>query len=115
MRLIKKPPSPDKHFDTSNPSTDRSWAPHRIFNIGNSNPNSLTDYINAIEEALNIKAKKEFLPMQPGDVPATYSDCTKLEKLIEYKPNTSIKDGIRAFISWYRAVSYTHLTLPTKA
>ena len=102
VRLIKKPPSPDKHFDTSNPSTDRSWAPHRIFNIGNSNPNSLTDYINAIEEALNIKAKKEFLPMQPGDVPATYSDCTKLEKLIEYKPNTSIKDGIRAFISWYR-------------
>lgn len=102
IRLIAKPPSSDKDFDTSNPRTDRSWAPHRIFNIGNSNPNSLTDYINAIEDALSIKAKKELLPIQPGDVPATYSDCTSLEELIEYKPNTAIKDGIKEFISWYR-------------
>ena len=102
IRLIEKPPSSDKDFDTSNPRTDRSWAPHRIFNIGNSNPNSLTDYINAIEDALSIKAKKELLPIQPGDVPATYSDCTSLEELIEYKPNTVIKDGIKEFISWYR-------------
>lgn len=102
IRLIEKPPSSDKDFDTSNPRTDRSWAPHRIFNIGNSNPNSLTDYINAIEDALSIKAKKELLPIQPGDVPATYSDCTSLEELIEYKPNTAIKDGIKEFISWYR-------------
>ena len=102
IRLIAKPPSSDKDFDTSNPRTDRSWAPHRIFNIGNSNPNSLTDYINAIEDALSMKAKKELLPIQPGDVPATYSDCTSLEELIEYKPNTAIKDGIKEFISWYR-------------
>ncbi len=102
IRLIKKPPSPDKKFDNSNPKTDRSWAPHRILNIGNSNPNSLTDYINAIEDILDMKAKKEFLPIQPGDVPATYSDCTSLEELIKYKPNTSIKDGVKAFISWYR-------------
>ena len=102
IRLIAKPPSSDKDFDTSNPRTDRSWAPHRIFNIGNSNPNSLTDYINAIEDALSMKAKKELLPIQPGDVPVTYSDCTSLEELIEYKPNTAIKDGIKEFISWYR-------------
>ena len=102
MRIIKKPPTPDKSFDTFNPKTDRSWAPHRIFNIGNSDPNSLTDYINAIEDNLGIKAKKELLPIQPGDVPSTYSDCSSLESFIDFKPNTSIKDGIKEFISWYR-------------
>ena len=102
MRLIKKPPSIDKYFDTSNPKTDRSWAPHRIFNIGNSNPNSLSEYINAIENSLNMKAKKEFLPMQPGDVASTFSDCTSLESFINYKPNTPIKKGVREFIKWYK-------------
>lgn len=102
MRLIKKPPITDKYFDTSNPKTDRSWAPHRIFNIGNSNPNSLTDYINAIEDTLNMKAKKEFLPMQPGDVASTFSDCTSLESFINYKPNTPISKGVREFIKWYK-------------
>ena len=102
MRIINKPPISDKSFDTSNPKTDTSWAPHRIFNIGNSNPSSLMDYINAIEDALCIKAKKEFLPMQPGDVPSTFSDCSSLESYINFKPNTSIKDGIMAFTSWYR-------------
>ena len=77
-------------------------APHQIFNIGNSNPNSLIDYINEIENALNMKAIKEFLPIQPGDVPSTFSDCSSLEKFINFKPNTSIKDGIKAFTSWYR-------------
>jgi len=102
MRLLKKPPSQDKSFDTSNPNPDTSWAPHRIFNIGNSNPESLKEYIKAIEDNLGIKAKKELLPMQPGDVPATFSDCTRLESFINYKPNTSIKDGIGKFINWYR-------------
>ena len=102
MRLIKKPPILNKYFDTSNPRPDRSWAPHRIFNIGNSNPNSLIEYLNAIEDTLKIKAKKEYLPIQPGDVPATFSDCTSLESLINFKPNTSIKVGIKEFIKWYR-------------
>ena len=102
MRLLKKPPIQDKYFDTSNPNPDTSWAPHRIFNIGNSTPESLIDYIKAIEDNLGIKAKKELLPLQPGDVPSTFSDCTSLESYINYKPNTSIKDGIKKFISWYR-------------
>tara|TARA_B100000674_G_C37950512_1_gene967089 strand:- start:1037 stop:2059 length:1023 start_codon:yes stop_codon:yes gene_type:complete len=102
MRLLKKPPTQDKSFDTSNPNPDTSWAPHRIFNIGNSTPESLKNYIKAIEENLGIKAKKELLPMQPGDVPATSSDCTSLESYINYKPNTSIEDGIGKFISWYK-------------
>ena len=102
IRLIKKPPKPDKSFDTSNPRADISWAPHMIFNIGNSNPESLMDYISAIENSLGINAKKEFLPIQPGDVPSTYSDCSSLERYINYKPNTSIKEGVEEFINWYK-------------
>ena len=102
IRLTTKPPKQDKLFDTLNPRADKSWAPHRIFNIGNSTPESLMDYINAIEESLGIKAKKILLPIQPGDVPSTFSDCSNLEKYINYRPNTSIKDGIKAFISWYK-------------
>ena len=102
MRIIKKPPSPNKFFDTSNPSASSSWAPHRIFNIGNSNPESLNDYINAIENALGKKAKKSYLPMQPGDVASTFSDCSNLESYIDYKPKTSIEKGVNAFIKWYK-------------
>tara|TARA_Y100001978_G_C23493543_1_gene337501 strand:- start:103 stop:699 length:597 start_codon:yes stop_codon:yes gene_type:complete len=102
IRLIKKPPKPDKSFDTSNPRADISWAPHKIFNIGNSNPESLTDYISAIEDSLGIVAKKIFLPMQPGDVPSTYSDCSSLERYINFKPNTPIKDGVDKFVNWYK-------------
>ena len=103
IRLIKKPPKPDKSFNSLYPMADKSWAPHRIFNIGNSTPESLSAYIAAIENALEIKAKKEFLPMQPGDVAATFSDCTSLESYINYKPNTSINKGIKKFIYWYKS------------
>ena len=102
FRLINKPPISDKSFDTSNPRTDKSWAPHRIFNIGNSNPESLEDYIKAIEDSLGIKAKKDLLPLQPGDVPSTSSDCRNLQEYINYSPRTSIKEGIKLFINWYK-------------
>ena len=102
VRIIKKPPVSDKQFDTSNPLTDRSWAPHRIFNIGNSNPESLENYINAIEDALEIKAQKEFLPIQLGDVPATSSVCSSLEEYIKYRPTTTIKKGVKEFVNWYK-------------
>ena len=101
-RISKKPPTPDKFFDTSNPTSDNSWAPHKIFNIGNTKPESLGDYIRAIEDALGKKAKKVFLPIQLGDVPSTSSDCTKLETYINYKPNTSINKGVDAFVNWYK-------------
>ena len=102
FRLKDKPAQPNNKFDHLEPDPSSSWAPHRIFNIGNSNPESLTDYIQAIEENLGIKAKKELFPLQPGDVPATFSDCTSLESFINYKPNTSIEEGVGKFISWYR-------------
>ena len=101
MRLIKKPAEPDKEFDKKNPNPSTSWAPNRIFNIGNSNPTQLMEYITEIETYLNIESIKEFHPLQPGDVKSTSSDNTKLEKWIDFKPNTSIKDGVRKFIDWY--------------
>ena len=102
LKVINKPPEEDKTYNKNNPNPSASWAPHRIFNIGNSKPTSLINYINAIEDALNMKAKKTFLPMQPGDVAATSSDCSLLKNWINYKPNTPIKDGIHEFINWYK-------------
>ena len=79
-----------------------SWAPYRVFNVGNSQPVSLMDYIKAIENSLNIKAKKKYLPLQPGDVPKTFADSNLLEDWIKFKPKTSISQGINSFISWYK-------------
>ena len=101
LRIIKKPAMPDIKFDTNNPNPGKSWAPNRIFNIGNSKPISLMDYINAIENCLGKKAKKEFLPLQPGDVPSTSSNCCELESWIGFKPKTSVKEGVGKFIEWY--------------
>ena len=102
IRIIFKPATPDELFDTYKPNPATSWAPHRIYNIGNSNPTSLMHYISAIEESLGIKAKKEFLPMQMGDVPSTSSDCSELESWIGFRPKTSVSDGVGKFIEWYR-------------
>ena len=99
-RVIIKIPNPD--IDRDNRSELPSTAPYRIFNIGNSNPINLMEFISEIENSLGIKAKKEFLEMQPGDVANTFADTTALEKWINFKPNTSIKDGITEFIEWYK-------------
>ena len=100
--LIKKPAIEDNNFDKSNPNSSSSWAPFRIFNIGNSKPISLMTYINTIEDELGIKAKKDFFPMQPGDVRETVSDCDALEAWTGIKPNTEIKYGIKKFLEWYK-------------
>ena len=102
IRILKKPACSDNKFDTDNPNPGTSWAPHRIFNIGNSNPTSLMNYINAIENCLGIEAKKEFLPLQPGDVPSTSSNCSELESWIGYRPRTTVYEGVSQFINWYR-------------
>ncbi len=102
IRVLDKPATPDQNFNPKTPNPATSWAPHRIFNIGNSNPTPLMDYISAVEEALGIKAKKEFLPMQPGDVPATAADTNALEAWTGFKPNTSVKEGVAKFVAWYR-------------
>tara|TARA_B100001989_G_scaffold206938_1_gene155698 strand:- start:1977 stop:2999 length:1023 start_codon:yes stop_codon:yes gene_type:complete len=100
--LISKPPEEKKNSNSIILTPDESWAPFKIFNIGNSNPTPLMDYIKAIEESLGKKAIKEFLPMQPGDVEATSANCYKLENFIGYKPSTSVKEGVSKFIDWYK-------------
>ncbi len=102
MLLIKKPAEPDLNFDTSNPTPSTSWAPHRIFNIGNSNPTQLMDYIAAIEDCLGLVAKKRFLPLQEGDVEKTASDSSALESWVGFKPKTSVKTGVKKFVEWYK-------------
>ena len=101
IRVIDKPPNGNKFYDTSNPDPSSSWAPYKIFNIGNSSPVSLMEYIKAIESALGIESIKEFLPMQPGDVRATFADTIELEEWTNFKPKTDIKTGIGKFIEWY--------------
>ncbi len=101
-RVIKKPPLKNDSFDLNKLEPDISWAPYRIFNIGNSNPTPLMDFIFALENKLGKKAIKEYLPIQPGDVPRTESDTKSLEKWINFKPNTSVEDGISKFVDWYK-------------
>ena len=102
IRVIDKPAISDKDFDKSNPNPARSWAPYKIFNIGNSEPIELMKYIIQIEKSIGIKAKKKFLPMQPGDVIATSADTSLLENWIDFKPKTSIEIGVKRFVDWYR-------------
>ena len=102
IKLIHKPASPNEDFDQSNPDPSTSWNPYRIFNIGNSSPVSLMEFIKVIEETTGITAKKLYLPLQKGDVTITSSDTSKLNEWIKFKPNTSIKKGIVEFIKWYR-------------
>jgi len=102
MRLLEKPATPDPAFDPQAPNPSTSWAPYRVFNIGNSNPTPLMHYIEAVEQALGVKAKKQMMPIQPGDVPATAADTFSLDAWVQFKPNTSVKDGVARFVAWYR-------------
>ena len=101
-RLIKKPPEKNNISDIKNLNPDNSWAPYKIFNIGNSNPIPLMKFIVTLENELGIKAIKEYLPIQPGDVPSTEADTKSLEDWVNYKPNTSIENGISKFVKWYK-------------
>ena len=102
LRTLDHVAEPNPDWSGLNPDPGSSKAPWRVYNIGNSQPVELMDYIAALEEALGKSAIKEFLPMQPGDVPDTYADVDQLIKDVNYKPETSVKDGIRRFVAWYR-------------
>lgn len=93
---------PSAEWDSDNPDPASSSAPYRIFNIGNSNPVKLSIYIEALEFALGKKAIQNLLPLQPGDVPDTYSDTSRLQEALDYKPATSVREGVKAFVDWYR-------------
>ncbi len=102
VRVIDNPPAGNAQWDAKNPDPSTSTAPYQIYNIGNNSPVRLLDFVNAIEEEIGIKAIKELKPIQPGDVPATYAEVSDLVANLDYKPNTTIKEGITKFIGWYK-------------
>lgn len=101
-RLLAKPPEANEQWDSGNPDPGSSSAPYRLFNIGNNQPVPLMDFISAIESALGQEARKEFLPLQAGDVPATYADIEALADYVGYRPGTDINVGIQNFVDWFR-------------
>ena len=101
-RLMSVPPENDKNWDASDPDPATSYAPYQLFNIGNNSPVELMDYIGAIEQKLGKVAEKNFMPLQIGDVPETYADVSALEKKVDYKPATTVKEGVGHFIDWYK-------------
>lgn len=102
IRVLDKPAKSNPQWRSENPDSGSSKAPWRVYNIGNSSPVDLLDYIEAIEDALGMKADKELLPMQPGDVADTYADVSGLVDDFGYKPSMSVKQGVRNFVNWYR-------------
>ena len=103
IRVLDKPATPDAKFDALRPDPATSTAPYRVFNIGNGNPTPLMDYIGALETALGVTARKNFMPMQPGDVPATSADTSELGKWVGFQPDTPVVDGVQKFADWYLA------------
>lgn len=102
VRLIPKIPAPDPKWNGLNPDPSSSFAPYRIYNIGNNKPVELLRFIEVIEEKTGKKAKMNFLPIQDGDVPETYADVDDLMRDVDFKPATSIEEGVGNFVDWYR-------------
>ena len=102
IRVVDRPAEINPAFDATNPDPGTSNAPYRVFNIGNSQPTPLNDYIEALEEALGKKAERNYLPMQPGDVPATAANTDELDAWVGFKPDTPVKEGVKRFVEWYR-------------
>lgn len=102
MRVLDKPAQQNPDWSGQSPDPATSNAPWRLYNIGSHNPVVLLDYITALEKALGVKAKKELLPMQPGDLPDTYADVEDLVANFDYQPKTTIEEGVTAFVRWYR-------------
>jgi UDP-glucuronate 4-epimerase len=102
VRLIERAPVPDPNWSGAAPDPGSSSAPWRVYNIGNNNPVEVLEVVRLIEESIGIKAKREMLPMQPGDVPATYADIDDLMREVDFRPATPIGEGIKRFIAWFR-------------
>jgi len=102
VKVIDNPAVPNSNWDSSNPDPSSSSAPYRIFNIGNNNPVNLMDYIRELEINLGKEAKKEFLPIQPGDVQDTYADISNFSDELGYLPSTSVAEGVKNFSEWFK-------------
>lgn len=103
VRLVPKPANRNPNWSGEKPDPASSAAPWRVFNIGNSQSVELLDVVALLEEALGKKAKRELLPMQPGDVPDTFADVSALEREVGFRPKTPIAEGVKRFVDWYRA------------
>ena len=101
IRTMDQPAAPDGRWSGERPDPATSYAPWRIFNIGNNQPVKLMRYIEVLEQCLGRKAKLELLPMQAGDVPATFADVGELQQAVGYKPQTPIEVGVQKFADWY--------------
>jgi UDP-glucuronate 4-epimerase len=102
IRLIPLPPQPNPDWDSKTQDQATSMAPWRVLNIGNNHPTELEHFISVLEDTIGIKAVKEYLPMQDGDVRSTAADITAIQELTNFEPRTKIEDGIPAFVEWYR-------------
>jgi UDP-glucuronate 4-epimerase len=102
IKVLDVKAAPNRHWSGDSPDPGTSQAPWRIYNIGNNSPVELLDYIGAIEEALGIKANKELLPLQLGDVPDTYADVEDLVQEFGYKPSMNVKQGVKNFVDWFK-------------
>ena len=100
-RALDNPAQPNPKWDSDHPDSGSSYAPYRIYNIGNNRPTELMAYIHAVEDALGKKAKYNMLPMQAGDVPSTYADVSRLQQDLGYKPQTTVQEGVKRFVEWY--------------
>jgi UDP-glucuronate 4-epimerase len=107
VRIMGRPPSPNPAWSGDRPDPGTSYVPYKIYNIGNNQPVELNRFIETIEAVLDRPARKEYLDMQPGDVPATYADVDDLTADVGFKPATPLRSGIERFIAWYRSY-YTH-------
>jgi UDP-glucuronate 4-epimerase len=103
VRVLDRVPQADPGFDRQTPDPATSWAPYRVFNIGNNQPVDLMVFIAALEQALGKTATKNFLPMQDGDVPATYADTTEIVREVGFSAGMPVDEGIRRFVDWYRS------------
>jgi UDP-glucuronate 4-epimerase len=101
VRVLDRIATPNPEFDTANPDPGSSYAPYKVYNIGNHQPVELMTFIQTIEQALGKEAKKNFLPMQAGDVVATYADVVDLSREVGYEPQTSLEKGISDWVCWY--------------
>jgi UDP-glucuronate 4-epimerase len=102
VRVIDRLAQPNPAFVPDVPDPGTSWAPYRVFNIGNHDPVGLMDYIGALEKALGKEAKKNFLPLQAGDVPASFAETDELRAHTGFAPATPVTEGVRRFVEWYR-------------
>ncbi len=107
VRVLDRIPHGNPAFDTAAPDPASSYAPYKVYNIGNHQPVELMTFIKTIEDALGQEAKKNFLPMQPGDVVATYADIEDLKRDVGFEPKTPLREGIAKWAAWYREYTAT--------